>query len=309
MTHEHTPQHEEPMKPVGDSKLSASVLDTIDTQRVEPVPRWKFMMVEYSIWGLWVLTVLFGAIAFSVIIFVFTHAGFAFYEVTHEDGMRFLFEILPYMWVGAFALMAIVAHYNLRLTKKGYKYQVWQVLVSSIVASFVAGLVLHVVGVGFLVDNFIAKRIPMLPALERVEIQMWQHPEDGRMVGTYEIMGKERGTFTDTEGNTWYVYEDELSPLDLDLLHSGNMVRLIGVPATSSADHFHGCGVFPWMYNNDVSVTEIFEERDKFIERMQSHHERMFAQMTATGSIPEFITKPICGTHAAVLRMQTKFAQ
>ena len=292
-----------------DSDLRATVLDKIGAEDVQPVPRWKFAFMEYSIWGLWILTVLCGAIAFSVIIFVFTHAGFAFYEVTHEDGVRFLLEILPYMWVAAFALMAILAHYNLRLTKKGYKYEVWQVLVSSIVASFVAGLVLHVIGVGFLVDDFVSKRMPMLPALERVEMKMWQHPEDGRMVGSYEISVNGQRSFIDADGNAWTVNESELGPIDLDLLHSGTMVRLIGLPATSTDAHFHGCGVFPWMYEMEVSFAQVFQERDRFIERMQMHHERMFREMSASGSIPEFITKPLCGTHAAVMRMEAKFAQ
>ncbi len=148
----------------------------------------------------------------------------------------------------------------------------------------------------------------MLPALERVELQMWQHPQDGRMVGNYETSGKERGMFTDAEGHMWVVAENELSPIDLELLHSGNMVRLLGVPSASSTDHFHGCAVFPWIHGDDVSLAEVMEERGTFIERMQRHHERMFSQISASGTIPEFITKPVCGMHATVQRMQAKFA-
>jgi hypothetical protein len=166
--------------------LTESVLQKIEAGHVGQVPRWQFMLTEYGIWFFWALSVSIGAVAFSLIIFFMIHAGFAPFEATHDDLFRFFLEVMPYAWVIVFVCMASLAHYNLRHTKRGYRYAVWQVLASSIVVSFFGGVVLHASGVGFRVDHLISERAPVLPSFHMIETRMWQHPQEGRIIGTFE---------------------------------------------------------------------------------------------------------------------------
>lgn len=286
--------------------LSASILEKIEREHVGQTPRFAFLCIEWGIWALWVLSILIGAVAFSMMIFFSLHAGFAFYEVTHEKAFDFFMEVMPYAWVIVFVLMAVLAHYNLRHTKRGYKYQVWQVLLSSILLSFIGGLFLHNFGMAYVLDNFIAQRLPMVPALQAMEARMWQAPQDGRMLGRASGMpiGDHTLLFTDKEGVAWKLDTAELNPLELSALQSGETVRVVGLPSSTTEAFFHGCAVFGWKPEKNPSFGELKRDREEFIARMKNHHEDIIEDFIATGTIPQFITKPVCASHSAVLRLK-----
>ncbi len=299
-----------PTQPQNDtlrSALSASVLEKIEKEHVAQIPRWQFLLTEYSIWFLWGLSVLIGAVAFSVMIFFTMHAGFGFYEA-HDDTLMFFLEMIPYAWVLVFVLMAILAHYNLRHTKHGYKYGVWRVLISSIICSFLAGLILHAAGLGFLVDTFVAKRLPSLPALQTIEARMWQSPEHGRMLGMYggETEDPQVVLFTAKDGASWKVDTKELNPLEVGTLYSGELVRLIGIVSTATPAYFHGCGVFLWAPQRNLSLAEFRKERQNFVERLRLHKEMILDELMATGTVPEYMFKPVCSSYNAVHRLKTR---
>jgi len=289
------------------SSLSAQVLAKIEKDGVPQTPKIMFTAAEWSMWILWALSILIGAVAFSVIIFFSMHAGFAFYEATHEGFFDFFLDIMPYTWVGVFIATALLAHHNLRHTKRGYKYQVWQVLLSSILLSFAGGIGLHMFGVGFHIDGFIAQRMPMFPAMHSIENRLWQAPLDGRMLGQY-LPGFEEGMehmmrFQDANGAVWELDIAELTPSDLELLITGKQMRIVGVPSTTAPNIFTGCGVFPWVMDHNLTLRDLRLERDHFIERMKLHHEKMLQMLEATSSLPNAGFHIACATNPAVLRI------
>lgn len=293
------------------TNLSTAVLQRISQEHVAVLPRWQFLLAEYGIWVMWVLSVLIGAIAFSVLIFFYMHAGFSFYEATHDNIFDFLLDVLPSAWIIVFVLMAIIAHYNLRHTKMGYKYTLFQVLISSLIFSFIGGVIFHMLGFGFMVDTFVGRQIPIFPSLERVETHMWQKPMQGRMIGTFTGTSTEDGIvlFTDNAGTVWRLNTQELNPLDLQNLYSGDVVHIIGVPSTTTDAYFHGCGVFPWMLNKGVSLEDMREDRAEFLEHMSVHNKKLLEVMMPTGMPALFITKPFCAEHSAVMRVHREMSR
>lgn len=292
------------------STLSAIVQNRIETEKVAQVPRWQFMMSEYGIWIVWALSVLIGAVAFSVMLFVFMHAGLAFYEATHDDAAHFFIEILPYIWVIVFVLMGFFAQYNLRNTKRGYRYTVWQVLLSSLFFSFIGGAILHMLGVGYFVDMQAGKNIPIYPGLERMETKIWQAPKQGRLIGSYEDGSetKDAVTFKDAEGASWKLITWELSPIDMHNLFSEDTVRVLGIVSSTSDDTFHGCAIFPWGFDIKNSFGEIRKDRQAFIEKMNAHHQRRMEELMASGTEGR-LHKAVCADHSAVIRIQKGVAQ
>src|SRR5690606_38198509 len=94
--------------------LAGVVLERIKAENIEPTPRWHFIFSEYSMWTMWVVSVLVGALSVAVTLYVSMYAGYALYEATHENWMQFLVEITPWLWLSLFLLMALVGHFNLR---------------------------------------------------------------------------------------------------------------------------------------------------------------------------------------------------
>ena len=76
--------------------------------------------------------------------------------------------------------------------------------------------------------------------------------------------------FRDLEGNEWNLETKELTKPDMDILRSGNRVRVLGL-ASTTINAFHGCGAFPWMYDKNITLSDMQSERRKFIERMYAH--------------------------------------
>lgn len=256
------------------TRLSNAVLDRIEL--ITPEARWKFLCSNYFVWIAWALSVIFGAISFTVLMYVGDHARFALYEATHATALSFFVDILPFIWVGAFMLMAAFAYFNMRHTKSGYKYPVWQLLVSSMVFSVIGGIVLHIFGAGYLIDTQLGKGMPMYRSLERAEAKMWQNPDEGRLLGVFSEMDEddEMYVFLDEKAKRWNIQTIELRDRDRELLSSGNTVRVLGTITDSDAGYFHACGVFPWMFDGSVSVRDMKTDRKLFVERMYEHMEK-----------------------------------
>jgi hypothetical protein len=232
--------------------------------------------MNYFVWIAWAVSVIFGAVSFTVMLYVADNARFALYEATHTTPLSFFAEVLPFMWIVAFLIMGALAYYNMSHTKSAYKYPLWQLLASSMVFSIVGGIVLHVFGVGYVIDTQLGKGMPMYKSYERNEAQMWQKPEEGRLLGMFSKMDEEEQVyiFIDENGTKWSIKTIELRTPDLDLLSSGKTVRVLGTTKNQKAGYFHACGVFPWMYNGTVSTKGMRADRKVFIEKMYEHMEK-----------------------------------
>jgi hypothetical protein len=290
--------------------LSSSVLNRITQENVEQVPRWQFLLSEYTIWIVWGASVLVGAVAFSVMLFVLMHSGFAFVEATHRDTLHFLIEVMPYLWILVFIAMGMFAQYNLRNTKHGYRYTLWQILLSSILFSLIGGIVLHMLGIGYLVDTQAGRNFAFYPALEKMETRIWQAPQSGRLVGRYQV-GSEIDSsviFKDVEGESWTLNTLELNPIDMHNLYSGDKVRVLGIVSSTTKDHFHGCAVFPWAASVKVGFGELRKDREAFLMRMSEHHKKVM-ENNFENALIKAPTSSLCASHNAVIRLQKNFAQ
>ncbi len=161
---------------------------------------------------------------------------------------------------------------------------------------------------GFIVDTFVAKRLPSLPALQTIEARMWQSPEHGRMLGMFagETEDPQVVLFTAKDGASWKVDTRELNPLEVGTLYSGELVRLIGIAATATPAYFHGCGVFLWAPQKNLSLAELRKERENFVERLRLHKEMILDELMATATVPEYMFKPVCSSHEAVHRLRSR---
>lgn len=257
------------------SPLCDKVLGRISDEHIAPCPRWQFRLREYGVWVLWGLSVVAGAVAVAVMWYVANNARFAMHEATHDTALSFFVEVLPYIWILLFVLMAGLAYVNMRHTKHGYKYPFGQVIGSSLFFAVVGGMLLNFAGVGQLIDTSLGHSMPTYPSMEKKEMQMWQMPNEGRLVGSFDQVkdGDMQYEVKDVKGNVWHVTVVELSDFDQGLLLSGNLVRILGTTTDPKARNFHACGVFPWMFDKRNRGYTLVAEREHFVRRMYDHME------------------------------------
>lgn len=292
--------------------LKESVLQRIEAGEVQPKPKWWFLCGECLMYVLWAISVILGAVAISVIIFVAEHSMFALFEATHESAFDYAIDTVPVAWIVVFVLMAVLAYYNYRHTTTGYRYSLIAILGSSTAFSIVGGVLLHSGGVGAYLDTQLAENMPMYESLERKELKMWLQPEEGRLVGRLAGAYSEGTTteFVTADGAAWELVITELLEPDRIVLQNGGTVRVLGMVVTSTANTFYGCGVFPWMYDKVMSYAELQAERRAFIERMYAHKEKLLEQQAElaqfVANAPGRREDSVCAGHNSVDRIEAR---
>ncbi len=254
---------------------AAAVLARIQSEHLSPTPRYAFAAREYSVWAVWGLSIVVGALALAVTVYDGMSAEYALYEATHDNFWTFLVSVLPYLWVIVFAAMAAVALIGVRQTKTGYRYRTSYIIGSSLLCSVAGAMLFHVLGFGYALDTLLGHQIGQYMSMEKIEIGTWQSPDNGRLIGVLTSTSDDSTTtalqFLDSEGTVWTISNTEINDRDMHLLQSGEKVRLLGT--TTDDMTFHICGVFPWMYGRAMGWGEMQHERTAFEQSMAAHRQ------------------------------------
>lgn len=260
------------------TNLRQSVLERIDRDRVCPRSRLFFHSRECFVWTLWFITVCVGALAIAVTLFVIGHQRYALYEATHDNYFTFLVTVLPYVWIVTLIFMIVFAVYNIRKTKRGYRYSVTMIAGSSVLVSLAGGAGLQLLGLGAYIDYEFGRLMYTYPSQEKIERALWQAPDDGRLLGRLVgPVGVATATvwFVDEEGTRWRTDISDLFAADHRVLSTRVPVRLMGLrdEASTSSDRFHACAVFPWYYGPDGTRMPDEPEtmRQAFLQRIYEH--------------------------------------
>jgi hypothetical protein len=253
------------------------VMSRIECGEVCPRSKTFFATRECAVWALWAVSVVVGALAVAVTFFVFTHRQYALYEATHDTFFTFMVDVLPLLWIVVFGVMVLVAVYNLRHTKKGYKYPLWQIFGSSMVLSLAGGAALHLFGLGYSTDHMLGERMNMYNSQEKLEQKMWQNPEEGRLLGRFEGPLPPPSTmmmFKDVSGEQWQVNVNELSLGEQELIERQENVRLLGRISDEDIKIFYSCGAFPWMLDKPMKREDLRAAREAFSMKVSGFREK-----------------------------------
>lgn len=241
-----------------DEKLKASligqkVLDKIKSKSVKPEPRWKFLLRDYSVWGLVGFALVIGAIAASVVFYMIFENDWEVYQNIENSIFRFVFYTLPYFWILVMILLIIVADYNFKNTKHGYRYRASVVVLSTFILSIAIGFVLHFWGgLGKTIDDTFAEKMPIYEkTFHKMSSRkrMWMNPEKGLLLGKItDVEDAKVPTFfqlEDLSQTLWNVNIAEAKFKDILEIKIGEGIRVAGV--NIGENEFKAHIVFPAM--------------------------------------------------------------
>lgn len=285
--------------PAADSLVRNSVLERLARDGVTPRPWWQFYVREGVVWGCWLLSVVVGAVAVAVTLYVTLSVPYMLYEAMHTNFLTAAVQALPWLWLIVFLAMAYLAWVNLRHTRRGYRYQALTLVASSVVLSVGLGVVLHQFGHGYAMDQTLAAWMTTYPSHEKGRLAVWQAPQEGRLVGTVMadrgqiVIDHATGTivFQDNAGEQWRLLVSELPSRGHTLLEGleGGRLRLIG---TSTAPHeFYVCGAFHWVFASEYDAYSEQQEKERvaFVETATLHQVPVAAASTThCASLPVF---------------------
>lgn len=259
--------------------MKEDVLSRLEREGITPRPRFYWLSQEYGLWAAWIASVAVGSVALAVVSFSSLYIGYSLYEATHDNLLTFLMDTLPYLWFLAFAVMAVAAYFNLRHTKKGYKYPFILMIGSSFGFSILGGMFLHYLGAGYYLDRFLGAHLESYQSRAEFETVMWQAPIAGRLIGAVEgghVTDTIPGVlFTDVDHHEWQLTINELGEREVKLLRSGKKVRLIIATSSESApEAIVVCGVFPWLLDEAPMIAKLRDDRRRFVDNIAERRQR-----------------------------------
>lgn len=214
-----------------EENLKSKVFDLIERDKIKPKSKLYFVIKDKAFWSLFVLSVIIGSIAVSVMIFSFTNSESDIYEVTHDGLVDFVLEITPYMWFLLFATFAFVGYENIRHTDKGYKYSFGIVLLSSLVLNIAGGITLHELGLSKIIDQDISANNMFVKSSDFNRRMRWNQPDRGILSGEVVSFSSSSSTFIlrDFNGSLWVVSYNYIPKISQDLISTSSEIRIIGV--------------------------------------------------------------------------------
>lgn len=233
--------------PTHKNTIAERVLERIDTEHMRPRPRWAFVFENYFFWGLGVVAVILGALAFSAIIFEVQNADWQYAFITHNDIFSFALDVVPLVWIGVLALFIGIGYVNVKRTQHGYRYPLLVIAIAAVLASLALGSALYVRGFGASIESATGNT-PLFNSIVEKQQRWWLAPARGLLGGTVIESTPDVSSFTlrDSSGAVWSIDASDLNPHDLAAVAHGGMVHVVGVPTVATSSQFHACFVFPW---------------------------------------------------------------
>jgi len=232
------------------SNLLKKIIGKIKDEKIKPTPRWVFLLKRSVIIGFFVLSVLLGGIAVSIIFCQINDADWEIYSKMDKDLFSFIVTALPYFWIILMIGFLFLAYYNFRHTKTGYRYNVFAVFGLSIFISVMLGAIFHLSGMSEnLEDAFHC--IPQYEKLHYGKQYLWQRPEKGFLSGTIvQLEGGKLIMLQDFNRHDWLIDIQDLPQIPPPIFQEREMIKMIG--DMMDPDRFHARVVTPWHKFNAV---------------------------------------------------------
>lgn len=246
--------------------MAGKILDRIECEKIKTRSKWYFVFKNDLFWGIGLLSVAIGSISIAASIFAFSYAEIDLYSATHDSLVAFLYDTLPIMWVLSLVIFIALGCYQIRNTRRGYRYSLVIIVGGSLVLSFGGGFTLHAMGFGELLEKAIGNHIPFHNSIDVDKRQIWVNAGRGVIAGevvkvnTVSISGNSF-IIKDFSGRPWIVLSEELSPRDLSVITTEQTIKIVGLPAMvamgdKATSTMFGCFVFAWEPGKTIVIDQ-----------------------------------------------------
>jgi hypothetical protein len=215
-------------------KNSQKLINRIEKNGTKPKPKWVFILSDILLWALYAISILLGGISFSVILLAFGES---------DMGLKYMFQILPIIWVITIFLFFGLAYVGIKKTKRGYKYRIHWLISANLLASIVIGAVVHLAGLSASFERGFAHEFSGYHGIEERKVELWSQPENGYLAGTV-MDNTDQLIINDLGGIEWQVDITHAQIRGRASINTGAMIKIIG--QKSAEYQFVADEIRPW---------------------------------------------------------------
>lgn len=222
--------------------LGKKVLDTIKKEKIKPKPRWEFLLKDYFVWSLFLVSVFIGSISVSVIIFIIEHENL--FRFGPENPIKDIMTTIPYFWLLTLLLFIFLAYLNFKHTKTGYRFNILKVFLLSVVVSLLLGSLLYFLGISEKVEERTYDRLPLYRNMMDKRGAKMFSPEDGHLGGVIVRIEANRIELVSFGGKIWSVNLENINPEKKMFLELNSRIRFLG--KIVGENEFEASDIMPW---------------------------------------------------------------
>ena len=209
--------------------FSQRVLDKIEHDHVTPQPRWMILASRVLSIILLILSMVCGAILFSLLLLAILHVDPAFIRASSFGPMfHLLLSYIPFVWIILFALLVFVEIIIVRRGTHGYRYSVLKVVVFVLIGAGLLGVGLYLTRVPERVESAFQNHLPLGARPFMMRGQPLPRPEDGVLFG--RILKVDTASFN-LEGprhDQWQVKPQKPELMSLPFVQPDHFVLITG---------------------------------------------------------------------------------
>lgn len=164
-------------------EISKKVLTKIKKEEIKPVSRLSFLLKNSSIWTLFGISIIFGSVGFSIVLFMLERTDISAFLSSVNSPIKLIFISIPLLWVSLTTLSLMLGYINFRNTKRGYRFEFIKVFLLNILSVVLLGSLLHLAGVSFIFNTLFEKNIPFYTQVADSRYAVWNRPQEGFLAG------------------------------------------------------------------------------------------------------------------------------
>lgn len=210
------------------TNISDKALKLITQQQLKPIPKWEFLIKNCGLWLAFVICLIALILGISV-----SYFG--------------LFDnlITSYFWIFIALLFLLSSYLLFEQTKKAYRLQKWQVIISLCFVGLIFGGILFKIGIANKIDKNLEMNLPYYRHLVPMKLQLWNNPSQGYLSGSIiNLTTVDNFQLQDFNGKLWTIITN--SPLIRGRVQMivGQQIKLIG---TQTGEYtFNVVEIRPW---------------------------------------------------------------
>jgi heme/copper-type cytochrome/quinol oxidase subunit 2 len=226
-------------------KPSDRLIETIKQQGIQPAPKWRYSLRNALIWGVFLVDILLGALAFSVILFAIQQTDFNVLSHLSHSRLELFLGLLPLLWVIFLAGFVFVAMYAIQFSPKGYKLTLARRIGFCALLSILLGTLFFIAGGAQKLEHAFAMNVSIYDSVQEKKTRLWMMPENGYLAGEITAVGPDKISLRDFNNAQWTIrYSDETFVAPVIKLEVGEQVKLIG--KMEAAGTFNAEEIRPW---------------------------------------------------------------
>ena len=211
------------------SHITKEVFKNIEEKKIIPKSKWYFKIKNY-ISEIFLAVIIFaGALSVTTILFMFLDHDWDIFEYLNKSFWGYVFISIPYFWLISLLLLSITAYYIFKHTRQGYRYEIYKVIIGSLLLSLSVGIILFWGGLDSEIHELFSEKIPFYDNLVYTKKDIWIFPSKGLLSGeVVDIKNKNDFKLRDFNGDIWQIQGNRTIWPNNFVISKGVRIKLIG---------------------------------------------------------------------------------